>query len=98
MRWMFLLLFVGCEFHITIDSKPNGAKTAKDTAVRREETHEVDAPKVTPESDWLYDGKGPRPASMPPRRYDREFDGGPDFGNGSWAQKDEDGVWRRYGG
>ncbi|MGV3484785.1 MAG: hypothetical protein ACO1RT_10240 [Planctomycetaceae bacterium] len=41
---------------------------------------------------------GPRPSSMPPKKGDREFDGGPDFGNGSWAERDEDGVWRRYGG
>jgi hypothetical protein len=44
-------------------------------------------------------GDGKRPSDMPPKRQDgREFDGGPEFGNGSWAQKDEDGVWRRNGG
>jgi RecJ-like exonuclease len=46
-----------------------------------------------------YDGNGKRPSTMPPKRSDgREFDGGPDFGNGIWAKLDEDGVWRRYGG
>jgi DnaJ-class molecular chaperone len=51
------------------------------------------------ENRTTYDGRGKRPSTMPPKRSDgREFDGGPDFGNGSWAQLDEDGVWRRYGG
>jgi hypothetical protein len=51
------------------------------------------------ESRTTYNGRGKRPATMPPKRSDgREFDGGPNFGNGSWAQLDEDGVWRRYGG
>ena len=51
------------------------------------------------ESRTTYNGCGERPATMPPKRSDgREFDGGPDFGNGSWAHLDEDGVWRRYGG
>lgn len=49
-------------------------------------------------NDGIYAGNGLRPATLPPRRSGREFDGGPDFGNGSWAQEDEDGVWRRYGG
>lgn len=41
----------------------------------------------------------PRPKSMPSKRNDgREFDGGPDFGNGSWAVLYDDGVWRRNGG
>jgi hypothetical protein len=48
---------------------------------------------------FTHNGRGKRPATMPPKRSDgREFDGGPNFGNGSWAQLDEDGVWRRYGG
>jgi hypothetical protein len=46
-----------------------------------------------------YTGSGARPADMPPRKGDREFDGGPDFGNGSWAERDpDDGEWRRFGG
>lgn len=50
-------------------------------------------------SKTTYYGKGKRPKTMPPKRPDgREFDGGPDFGNGSWSHCDEDGVWRRYGG
>lgn len=41
----------------------------------------------------------PRPKSMPSKRENgREFDGGPEFGNGSWAVLYEDGVWRRNGG
>lgn len=49
---------------------------------------------------WVWvPSQGPRPRTMPPKRVDgREFDGGPDFGNGSWAQRDEDGIWRRNGG
>lgn len=47
--------------------------------------------------DYVYDGSGKRPADMPARKGDREFDGGPDFGNGSWAQW-EDGHWVRFGG
>lgn len=40
-----------------------------------------------------------RPRSMPSKRENgREFDGGPEFGNGSWAVLYEDGVWRRNGG
>ena len=47
--------------------------------------------------EYVYDGSGKRPLDMPARKGDREFDGGPDFGNGSWAQW-EDGHWLRFGG
>lgn len=47
--------------------------------------------------EYVYDGSGKRPLGMPARKGDREFDGGPDFGNGSWAQW-EDGHWVRFGG
>lgn len=47
--------------------------------------------------EYVYDGSGKRPLDMPARKGDREFDGGPDFGNGSWAQW-EDGHWVRFGG
>ena len=47
--------------------------------------------------EYVYDGSGKRPVDMPARKGDREFDGGPDFGNGSWAQF-EDGHWVRFGG
>jgi len=54
--------------------------------------------KVASEKVWIWSGSGERPHDMPPRKGDREFDGGPDFGNGSWAQREEDGTWLRYGG
>ncbi len=55
--------------------------------------------KLYSEVQTTYNGRGKRPLTMPPKKADgREFDGGPDFGHGSWAHLDEDGVWRRYGG
>lgn len=50
---------------------------------------------------WYWSrGYSEAPGKMPPRREDgREFDKGPQFGNGSWPEYDfEDNKWRRMGG
>jgi hypothetical protein len=70
--------------------------------VGRDETGQIHvcaaSPMETKEPrEYIYYGSGKRPVDMPARKGDREFDGGPDFGNGSWAQW-EDGHWLRFGG
>ena len=70
--------------------------------VGRDETRQIHVCAASPLDDkqtreYVYDGSGKRPWDMPARKGDREFDGGPDFGNGSWAQW-EDGHWVRFGG
>lgn len=70
--------------------------------VGRDETGQIHVCAASPLEDkepreYVWDGSGKRPADMPARKGDREFDGGPDFGNGSWAQF-EDGHWVRFGG
>ena len=70
--------------------------------VGRDETSQIHVCAASPLEDkqpreYVYDGSGKRPVDMPARKGDREFDGGPDFGNGSWAQF-EDGHWVRFGG
>jgi hypothetical protein len=96
--------FSGCPECRELLSTVRAAKDVKyhTVIVGRDETGQIHvcaaSPMETKEPrEYIFDGSGKRPVDMPARKGDREFDGGPDFGNGSWAQW-EDCHWLRFGG
>ena len=98
------VVFSGCPECRELLATVRAAKDVKyhTIIVGRDETGQIHACAASPLEDkqqreYVYDGSGKRPVDMPARKGDREFDGGPDFGNGSWAQW-EDGHWVRFGG
>lgn len=98
------VVFAGCPECRELLATVRAAKDVKyhTIIVGRDEKGQIHVCAASPmeakeQREYIWSGSSKRPVDMPARKGDREFDGWPDFGNGSWAQW-EDGHWVRFGG